>query len=495
MRVARMLSVALVALLPLGAWAELGVLQPQRADGKIVQKADAKGRLHPVVERVAEGALFDVLQREAREGFVAELLALDAAAQRQAGYAQTQTTWLYLAEEDGGFARRGFWLQRDGAMQYLDEHYIDAVVDTDSIADGSFEELFAHEMGHVFLRRLLPQLPAGHSRTPHAALAVTDRPTAFDEGFAIHMQGLARKLTRNASLRREDQGLGTNKPFLPNWASHIDRVARNDGMRRNSFVYQALPLPGIAGFAAIDYSDLFDRGRLKNGNAMMASEGVVATVFYRWLVATAQDRASLLASYEPLFGTLVQLNRSTLTPDTPLLPRLLQLYAKAQPEQAAATLRLFVETTYGATVDRRLLLQAESLAAAGRINRREAFVEGLKPARTALAAALEGAGKDPATLEAALSPPLWLFVAVKPVPEKGAADGVALDLNAVDAPALGLLLDDAALAARLVEWRREHGGYADIAAAIAALKLPAKQADPLRRLHAAALKAGTWPRE
>lgn len=495
MRVATRFFFALAVLLPASVQAELGVLQPVRADGKIVQKADAEGRLHPVVERVNQGTLFDALQREAREGFTADLLALDAAAQRQAGYPQTQTTWLYLAEDDGGFARRGFWLQRDGATQYLDEHYIDAVVDADSIADGSFEELFAHELGHVFLRRLLPQLPAGYSRTPHAALAVTDRPTAFDEGFAIHMQGLARKLTRNAPLRREDQGLGANKPFLPNWASHIDRVERSDGVRRNQFVYQVLPLPGVAGYAAVDHSDLFDRGRLKNGNAMMASEGVVATVFYRWLAADTDNRASLLAVYEPLFGSLAQLSRSTLDADAPLLPRLLQQHAKAQPRQAAAMLRVFVETTYGATVDRRLPLQADRLAAAGRINQREAFVDGLKPARTALAAALDGVAKDTAKLEAALSPPLWLFAAADGTAKTAGSDGVALDLNAADSYALGLLLEDAALAARLVQWRREHGGFADIAAAVAALQLPPAQAGLLQRLHGAALKAGTWARD
>ena len=42
-------------------------------------------------------------------------------------------------------------------------------------------------------------------------------------------------------------------------------------------------------------STLFDIERLKNGNQMLASEGVVATLFYRWLARG--DERSLLARY------------------------------------------------------------------------------------------------------------------------------------------------------------------------------------------------------
>src|SRR6185312_6523745 len=98
------------------------------------------------------------------------------------------------------------------------------IVDVNSIRVGDFEEIFAHEMGHIYLRRLLPTLPPGYSRTAHASLSMTDYPTAFDEGFATHFQGLARRLTSNTVLHDTDLGL-ESKPFLSYWLSNIDRAA------------------------------------------------------------------------------------------------------------------------------------------------------------------------------------------------------------------------------------------------------------------------------
>ena len=73
---------------------------------------------------------------------------------------------------------------------------------------------------------------AGYSRTPHHSFSITDRPTAFDEGFATHFQALVRHLTKNPKLRLEDDGIAT-KPFVPYWLSNLDRTARIDGVRRN----------------------------------------------------------------------------------------------------------------------------------------------------------------------------------------------------------------------------------------------------------------------
>jgi len=101
--------VAILALLCLGDArpAELGVLTPVIEAGELMQKADANGRSFPVLERVREGALFDLLQREAKEGFTATVLRLDEIAQRTAGAASISPSWLYLSGEDGGFARVG----------------------------------------------------------------------------------------------------------------------------------------------------------------------------------------------------------------------------------------------------------------------------------------------------------------------------------------------------------------------------------------------------
>src|SRR4030095_276378 len=111
-------AVLCVLVAPVLAAAELGVLAPVMVDGEPLMKRDAHDRPAPVVTRVTSGPLFDKLQKEAREGFTATELALDERAQRRAGIAPVPT-WLYLAVEDGGFARSGFWLREDHGERFV----------------------------------------------------------------------------------------------------------------------------------------------------------------------------------------------------------------------------------------------------------------------------------------------------------------------------------------------------------------------------------------
>jgi hypothetical protein len=216
--------------------ASLGVLVPVRQGEEIMTRPGPGGGPMPVFQPAPDSALFRGLIRESRRGTVAFVLQLDEQAQQVSGQT-AQPTWLLLTEEEGGFARRGFWLRERGTDRFVDQPYVALVVDPDSVADGSFEEIFAHETGHVLLRRLLPGLPAGMSRLNHGSLTVTDDPTALDEGFAIHFQAVSRLLTVNTALKAHDAGLG-EKPFTPLWQSNVDGTLRIDGVRRNWFVQQ-----------------------------------------------------------------------------------------------------------------------------------------------------------------------------------------------------------------------------------------------------------------
>lgn len=205
MGAARWLVVAGLLALSRAAAAGLVALEPVLVEGRVLIKAEPQGAYKAPVVRRLSGPLGPALAHETRTGV---MLQLDAAAQRLLGQEQPQPTFLVVSAEEGGFARRGFWLMRGaGDPPWHADPYVNLAVDADSIEDGSFEEIFAHETGHVLLRRLLPGLPAGYSRVPHSSLAITDYPTAFDEGFAIHFQALARELTRNPRLRLEDAGL------------------------------------------------------------------------------------------------------------------------------------------------------------------------------------------------------------------------------------------------------------------------------------------------
>lgn len=483
-----------------GCWAcsapaaELGVLAPVVQNGQPLQRADPQGRNVPVVTRVRDGALYEQLQREAREGFTSTVLALDELAQRRAGASTPSTTWLFLAIEDGGFARQGFWLREGTQERYVPQHYVDLVVDVETVRNGGFEETFAHEMGHVFLRRLFPRLPQGYSRTPHHSFSITDYPTAFDEGFATHFQALVRRLTRNEALKEEDLGLAS-RPFVPYWLSNLDRAARIDGVRRNWFVQQQVtPMGGDDALERASVSTLFDTARLRNGNQMMACEGVIATLFYRWLVPGAGDEQSVIKRYGALFDALVRLNERTFQPDSPLFPELVQTYADTSPQDGARVLAMVVDTTYGATVDATLTPQVEKLAALGRIGD-EGFIDDLGAARKALTSVRDAVVKAPATLGAALGPNVWLLTS--PTNGKPPGMAMAINLNTAEREALVMLpgIGDPT-ATRALQNRRENGPYQNLMDFIARVGIESTSTTAKLESMAQALqKAGTFPRD
>lgn len=485
----RLISFALVCLLswpasPALAADALGVVAPVLEEGRVRERPDPAGRAVPVVRRVQDGDVHAAVQREAREGFTARMLELDALARGLAAPSRREPTWLYLSPEDGGFARHGFWLLGEDGERYVDAPYIDLVVDADSLADGSFEEVFAHEMGHVFLRRLLPSLPAGYSRAPHHAFTITDYPTAFDEGFAIHFQLLARRLTANTRLRAIDHGFDT-RPFLPWWLSHRDRSLRIQGVRANLFVQAQRPMQGVAdALAAGQMSPEFDATRLRNGQQMLSSEGVVATLFHRWIGETPAD--GLAAAYRPWFEAMAAMQARPLHPDSPLPVLLLRELHARDAAAGQGAIGIFMDTTYGATVDPALPRQAGELALAGATGDIESYVGRLKPARDALAAAREAVLADPSRLDAALGPGLWLLA--------DGEQGIAVNLNSAEAAQLSALGLPGQAVSRLLESRRSGAAFSGIADAAARAGLDAGTVSRLEAQAAAMRAAGTYPR-
>lgn len=445
--------------------AELGVLAPVLVDGTPQLQDDPAGKPAPVVTRVRSGDLYTQVQREAREGFLATMLALDERAQLVAGAHTTTPTWLYLSTEDGGFARRGFWLEEAGKRRFVDELFVDLVVDGDTVADGGFEEIFSHEMGHVFLRRLMPGLPYGYSRTPHSSMSVTDYPTAFDEGFATHFQGLVRRFSRNTRLHEQTLGLDS-KPFLSFWLSNLDRAGRIEGVRRNTFVQAQLVPPGseAQALARANESTAFDMARLKNGQQMLSSEGVIATLFHRWLVPGEGDRDHVVARYSTLFRTLATSGSWTIHADTPVFLDLVEHHCTLVPAECAWLRAIVLDTTYGATADPSMARATEAMAERGRIGDMSGYIAALKPARAQMARLHDEVAKRSALMREALGPDLWLLGrSATRLPGMPSQD-IAVNLNTAESEALQTLPGiDAATAARALRSRRDEGPFRDVA--------------------------------
>jgi DNA uptake protein ComE-like DNA-binding protein len=475
-------ALSLAALWAWTGWAysaSLVVLVPVRQGDEIVSKVGAAGAAMPILQAAPDSTLRQALLKESVRGTVAFALKLDEQAQRAAGQA-VQPTWLMLTDEEGGFAKRGFWLRESGGDRFVDQPYVALVVDARSVADGSFEEIFSHELGHVLLRRLIPRLPAGMSRVRHGSLTMTDDPTAFDEGFAIHFQPLARMLTVNAALKAHDAGLG-DKAFTSLWQSNVDGTLRIDGVRRNWFIHRQLLPPGDddAGARRAN-SSAFDIGTLKNGNQMMASEGVAATVFYRALAPQPS-----VERYASFFRALKRLNAQDLQPDSHLLPLLAQNWIAIDPQQGGRFANILVETTYGATIEPALPRATVALAQVGRIGRQEVFVEQLKSVRAQMGALTERAAREPATLLAALGPGLWLAT----------SESLVLNVNTAEADQFSAL--DSSLAdwaGKIVAEREAQGSYGSLSDLTQRVGLPAALAARLSDMTATALALGTYAR-
>lgn len=493
-----LLLICALGAVPAANAAQLGVLSPVIINHEAQMQARPTGPgMAPVVTRITSGPLFEAIQTEATTGFTAAAIALDELASETAGVQHSGVTWLMLAQEDGGFARWGFWLQEGEQRRYIDEPMVDLVADADSVADGSFEEIFAHELGHVMLRRLLP-LPQGYSRTPHHSYSTTDQPTAFDEGFATHFQALARQHTKNAQLRALDMGVGA-RSYVALWQSNLDRAYRIDGVRQNWFVHRQVTLPGDGSAADAlerrELSTLFDREHLKSAPQMLASEGAVATFFYRWLGAGDGTPAALRTRYTPLFNGLKSMQAASLSADTPLLPVLTATLVRSAPDAGRQLVRVLLETSYGALTSPALAAQAEALARIGRTGDGKAFVPALKQARAALAAEVAEVQAHPEKLATLAGPALWIRPPARTLAASEERVPLLIDLNTAEYEHLSMLPGiSPAAAQKALASRRGSGNFKSVEDFAARAGLHARQLAELKSMQEAARKAQTYSR-
>jgi DNA uptake protein ComE-like DNA-binding protein len=469
------------------AAAELVVLVPITAGDKPVMRAGPKGEQQaPILKRAANDAVTKGIALEATRGATKFMLALDEHAQRIAGATTLAPTYLLRSSTEGGFARRGFWLgDANNNLVWHADPYVDLVVDKAFVDDGSFEEIFAHELGHVLLRRLLPKLPNGLSRNPHSSLVITDYPTAFDEGFAIHLQNVARHLTQNSKLVALDRGLEF-KPFLGYWQSNVDRALRIRGVRENLFVQHQLPAVLNVG----DATSLFDLSHFKNGQQMLSSEGVIATLFYHLLVQTNDTPATLSERYKSLLATLNVLNSQRLASGTPIFLNLVQAHIQRVPDSKGRWIATILELTYGATASNSVLRDMTKLSALGQEGRSEEYQAALKQSRAALASLTEQITRNPQRLGAAVGPELWLAF------KQEDADAMTLNLNTAEKTSLANVLGlDSTDVDLLLSDRAARGAFANVDDFATRRKAPPLLRSRLKAANDLATKLGSMRRD
>ena len=468
----------------------------------VVTASTAEGKPYPVFRVAAESRTVNQVRHELETSFAQQVLKLDryarnlALGRRQTAGAAAEEAlsapmYLLMSTEEGGYARFGFWLEEaKGKRRLVLAGYVDLVVRADSVDSGDFEEIFSHELGHLISKTLIGGVPCGPSRKMHQSMTVTDYPTAFYEGYAEHFQPLARDATTNTAVRKMMDGRGATDLELF-WLSAADAQLRSDGVKRNWFIHRK-PLPALALesnpdlyrlFVDDETSTTFFPTELKNGQEMMASEGVIATLFYRLV----NDRRLGQSYREPAFykafaGAPVGTPQEAVTPyenvnlklfaamdklcgRTATGPQIIELvseYARLFPDEAKRIYELFIETTWGATASQEVAAALQHAAAIGHRGDMALFrQQHVFPALDALIGEVSG-GKR--MIDANLGPELWVvnagFKIASPVWDTQRTQPLTININTASVAELMTVPGvDLQMARRIIAARDARGFF------------------------------------
>ncbi len=464
------------------------------ANHNVVTAAAPDGHSYPVFQSAPQSKLVDGVGHTLQTSFAQEALRLHryalnfVLAKRTASHVSGDEEWLkspmylLMSTEEGGFARFGFWLQDSaGKRRLVLAGYVDLVV-----RDGLDDGIFAHELGHLILKTLTGGLPNGDSRKMHQSMTVTDYPTAFDEGYAEHFEPLAREFD---APRPESGAVAADFDLF--WLSAADGQLRIEGVKRNLFIHRK-PLPESAFEEQADLYRLFVDAetltaflptKLKNGQQMMASEGVISTLFYRFVNdEQLRNHYREPSFYRPFLPNDSRRPQDVITPaenvnlklfaamnelrgvkrEQPPMIGLVEHYAKLFPDEAKRICGDFISTTWGATVSQQLaseLVRAAEDGGRGDIGafRRDA-------ASSSLESTIAEVTGGKRALDANLGPELWIanpefkiasamWVTDRQLP-------LTINLNTATEPELMTILGaDFATARKIVKTRDAQGVF------------------------------------
>lgn len=240
--------------------------------------------------------------------------------------------YLLLSDQEGGFARTGFHL---GDQPKEETHYIDLARDLPLAGRfGALDQTFAHELGHVLMRMLVGERPAGGANQVHAVSVRTDPVLAFDEGFAEHLQVMTiddadadpatRELTTDAAAEREmlrqlaayraelcagaltDSALTRRFPY---WFSQAEQRERYFGVKANLFASKPeIPADLLVGgdpYRAYLIESVVpggSTGRPRTPSRAVACEGFVSTFWHRLVTSDHCRNSRQSDSFYGLFG-------------------------------------------------------------------------------------------------------------------------------------------------------------------------------------------------
>jgi hypothetical protein len=315
------------------------------------------------VYRVVDGARYRPwLENESARRALA-LYKLAFAVLTGAGNAQRQPAAYHIALVPGGnHAAVGFRIQTEAAIEDHDKQaYI--LLDPDP---RSFETTLLHETGHVVMHMLSggQQLPAADvCSIPHTTAALTDRMTAFSEGWAIHLEALAAHLAASDELRRTYHRAGAlfgdvpyreSEYFLPaaDVASYAQNFARYQEVRENAYAFQSAFKQ--SGYLRAQLDKARDMALVRDANQLLQSEGFYASFFFLFAIRGPElpSEPVVAAREENMLQTLAAMfARVKPEADTPWLVEFVRSYMESFPRERDEIVQVLNDLSRGVFVD------------------------------------------------------------------------------------------------------------------------------------------------
>lgn len=268
----------------------------------------------------------------------------------------------YVALVEGGnHAEVGFKLATvSGEQSFPDSSYIK--LDPDG---KDFKATLLHETGHMILAILnggkkIQQLGIGS--IPHTTAALTDRGTAFDEGFAIHLETLAAHYLNDPEIRSryDHQSFNTGVPSMlgeyhrvaGDLLSYSQTSTRYVEVRENNFAFA----PAFKGpdYFRVQLEKSRDFTTLRDPNQLLQSEGFHASFFFTHLVrGTHPTYDEVISSRQTkMLEVLAAVLSEKTDGNTPFILSFVEKYLTRYPDEGKEVLDVFLDLSRGVFVDK-----------------------------------------------------------------------------------------------------------------------------------------------
>ena len=263
---------------------------------------------------------------------------------------------------DGNHAAVGFRIQGKGGSE---EHPRQPYILLDAQPE-RFQTTLLHETGHMAMAMVAGgrQLEGKKMASiPHSTAALSDRTTAFSEGYAIHLETLEAHVGSDPWVRQRFHRGMVQFGETPLWASEYFRssadlmsysqnVARYFEVRDNNYSFEsAFQGPD---YLRVQLEKTRDFSQLRGANQLLQSEGFYASFFFLFVMRGASTPAEnvieererqILTSMRAMFAA------SKDDGSNPWLLNLVLSHMKQFPDQKATIIDAVNDLSHGVFVD------------------------------------------------------------------------------------------------------------------------------------------------